>query len=88
MAVFHRNARIESAPFDTESILFNPDTKQFVKLNRANAIIWDRIGGGATTDEIAAALCDYFQGVQPEQAKQDAGEALDEMLRLGLVNQM
>jgi len=87
MNVFHRNSRVEAAPFESEVILFNPDTKQFVKLNQTTAAIWKRLDGGATTDEIAAVLCEDFEGVAPEQAKQDAGTALDEMVRLGLVDQ-
>ena len=87
MTVFRRNSRIESAPFENESILFNPETKQFVKLNRTTAIIWGRLDNGATADDIAAILCDSFKGIVPEQAKEDAGAALSEMLRLGLVTQ-
>jgi hypothetical protein len=84
--VFQRNSRIESAPFDKESILFNPDTKQFVKLNHTTAIIWERLRNGATADEVAAELCEKFNGIVAEQAKADANVALEEMSGLGLIN--
>lgn len=86
MTIFRRNLKIESAPLDAESILFNPDTKQFVKLNQTSAAIWNRLADGATVDEIADTLCQMFDGVLPDQAKQDANKTLDEMLRLGLVS--
>jgi hypothetical protein len=84
-ATFTRNERVESAPLENESILYNPDNKQFVKLNATTALIWDRLGDGASMDDIATFLCDHFAGVSPEQAIEDARGALDEMSRLGLV---
>jgi hypothetical protein len=85
MIVFHRNSRVEAAPFESDAILFNPDTKQFVKLNPTTALIWHRLDGGATVEDIAATLCERFRGVQPDQAKEDTNAALHEMVRLGLV---
>lgn len=82
---YRRNSRVEAAPFEAESILFHPDTKQFVKLNRTTAVIWDRLASGATAEEVAESLCSTFRGVTREEATKDAGAALDELSRLGLV---
>ena len=86
--VYQRNSRIESAPFETESILFHPETKQFMKLNGTTALIWNRLEGGATIDEVVATVCRHFRGVSEEQAREDAGAALDEMSKLGLVTKL
>ncbi len=86
MNVFQRNPKIEAAPFEGEAILYNPESKQFVKLNRTTALIWDHIAKGATLDDIATVICNTFDGVLLEQAKHDSGAALDEMVRLGLVS--
>jgi len=85
MALFRRNARVEHAPFETEAILFNPDTKQFVKLNRTTSAIWSRLESGATVEDVARTICEQFQGVVIETATEDANAALSEMLQLGLV---
>jgi hypothetical protein len=86
--LYQRNSRIESAPFETESILFHPETKQFLKLNGTTALIWDRVASAATVDDVAATLCARFRGVTETQAKEDASTTLEEMSRLGLVTKI
>ena len=87
MSYFQRNSRVEAAPFEADAILFNPDTKRFVKLNATTAAIWSLLDGSTSLDQIAATLCERFEGVSPNEAMADVNAALDEMTRLGLVDQ-
>ena len=46
-------------------------TARYLQLNRSGAVLWDRVSGGATIDELAAALQERF-GIDADRARGDA----------------
>lgn len=80
-----RNPAIEEAPLQGELMLFNPATGQFFVMNRTMTVAWKHCGGNRSVAEIAEELMDAFEGVDRQKAETDVGQALEELLKLGLL---
>ena len=83
--VFKRVPSIEVAPLKDESVLFNPDNNRFCLLNATMAFIWEKLGPGASAEEISAALANSFSGISRSEAEADVSSALAQLVDLGLV---
>lgn len=84
-ALYCRSASIEMAPLQDETILFNPEKKQFCVLNRTASLIWNQLASPTTVDSLAAKLCQSFSGVSLENALRDAESAVQQMLELKFI---
>jgi hypothetical protein len=82
---YSRNLRIELAPMEQESILFDPQTSKFMVLNRTGAFVWNQLSEERSVAEIADALCASFQGVGLPEARNDVEQILGEMASHGIV---
>jgi hypothetical protein len=83
--MYFRNASIEAAPLQDETILLNPENNQFCMLNRTASFIWNRLGGMQPTDALAAGICSNFSGVSREVAIADIDRTLQQLLSLKFV---
>jgi hypothetical protein len=70
-----------------ETILYNPTMQCYCVLNTSAAAMWDALGTPSTEDDLATHLCQTFSGVPIERARSDARAALDEFLRMSLVQE-
>src|SRR5262245_11003870 len=84
-AYFHRNARVELAPLEDESILFDPPSNKFVILNTTSSFLWERLAESSTAADLAQAVCDRFEGVAFGDALHDVGEILKDLVSRELV---
>ena len=82
---YRRSSSIEMAPLQDETILFNPDRKQFCVLNRTASLLWSQLANATTIESLAAKVCETFSGVTPENAQRDAERAVQEMLALNFI---
>ena len=82
---FSRNLRVEIAPLEQESILFDPQSNKFLVLNSTSTFVWERLGEGCTAQELARALCESFQSVGLPEALNDVEQILGEMASHGIV---
>lgn len=76
---------IEAAPLQEETILFHPEKKQFCVLNRSASFIWNQLATPASTNSVAAKLCESFSGISLENALGDTDRTVQEMLALKFV---
>src|SRR3979490_913712 len=83
--LYCRCASIETAPLQDETILFNPERKQFCVLNRTASMIWNQLATPTTTETLAAHVCKSFSGVSMEEVLRDADRTVQEMLTLNYV---
>jgi hypothetical protein len=83
--VYQRSASIEMAPLQDETILFNPEKKQFCVLNRAASLLWSQLANPTTIEGLAAKLCESFSGVTLESAQRDTEHSVQEMLALNFI---
>lgn len=77
---FRRDARVELAPLEAESILFDPQGNKFLVLNGTSSFLWDRLTEPCTASALAQAVCERFDGVAFPDALHDVEQILEEML--------
>ena len=83
---FVRNPKVEATPIGTdEAIVFDSAAPKFCVLNETSALLWYSLATASTTDELAAQICENFD-VEPSEARRDVEQAVEEMLKLGLVS--
>jgi len=80
-----RRAGVDMAPLHGETVLFDPRSNRFCVLNRTGAALWSQLETGGTPEDLAAFLCQTFEGLGPGAAQQDVAEFLAEMTSLDLV---
>jgi hypothetical protein len=83
--LYQRSASIEMAPLQNETILFNPEKKQFCVLNRTASLLWSQLANPTTIENLAAKVRESFSGVTLESAQRDAEHAVQEMLALNFI---
>lgn len=85
MIRYTRSAGVEAAPMQDETVLYNPASKQFCLLNETAAFLWDLLEAPQTEEDLAAELCDAFDGVDAEMATRDVRRTLQQLTDLGIV---
>jgi hypothetical protein len=81
-----RNPKVEATPIGTdEAIVFDSATPKFCVLNETSALLWYSLATASTTDELAVHVCENFDVELPE-ALLDVEQAVEEMLKLGLIS--
>jgi hypothetical protein len=87
-ARFQQNAVVEAAPLEDEIILLEPESSQFCTLNRTAAAIWTLVAEPATVEEIAAGVCNQFEGATEADVRRDVEEALQQMVAQQFVTRL
>lgn len=82
---FSRTPGVEVAPMQGETVIYNPTTGTFCVLNATAAFIWEQLEEARTAEEIAARLCERFDGVNGTEAERDVRSALDQLLEQEMV---
>jgi coenzyme PQQ synthesis protein D (PqqD) len=80
-----RNPKVEEAPLQGELMLFDPATSRFFVLNRTMAYVWRSCEGAIYWDGLVEGLAAEFSGVEPHAAEAHLRQAVDELMKLGLV---
>jgi len=70
--------------FDDWAVLFNPDTADAVGTNPIGVVIWKKMDGKRSLDEIVLEIKDSFEGV-PEAALEEITAFVDKLAERGLV---
>ena len=83
---YRRNPAVEASAMKEESLLFNPGSSKFCLLNETAAFLWEQLERPATADELAAAICDRFDGVAPDRAAKDVEVWLHRLDELALIS--
>jgi hypothetical protein len=83
---YARNANVEEAPLQDETILLQPAAKTFCLLNRTAAFIWKEMSATYSSELIARRLKTTFEGVSADQAVKDVKSTLQSLAALGFVN--
>ena len=81
---YRRGDGVEAAPMEGETLLYHKDTKKFCRLNSTAAYVWECLEQPRTVDDLAAAICEEFDGVERDVARQDAQAAVDELVELSI----
>ncbi len=82
---FRRNPQVEESPLQGELMLFEPEKGRFFVLNRTMAHLWQNCAGSKSLDAIVASVPEAFSMAPREQVEVDMLQALEELIRLGLV---
>jgi len=77
---------LEAAPLENGAVLYHPQTKKFIMLNRSAAAIWSELATPKTRDQLVQRVCAAFPDVDAEVAGNDVNAALDELKALELVS--
>jgi PqqD family protein of HPr-rel-A system len=85
-ASFVGTSEVDSAPLDDGGVvLFHPSSGKFVLLNRSSAVVWAELATPRTEEEVAHTLCQRFPDVSLATARDDVGDALEQLRSLDLV---
>lgn len=85
MTTYTRDASIEVAPLQEETILLDPGQNRFCVLNRTATFMWNQLGTPLTTEALASEICGSFSGVAMKTALADAERTLELLRSLRLV---
>ena len=84
---YRRNAAVETAPMEGETLLYHSSTKTYCKLNGTAAFLWDALAEPQTIEELAGGICDSYDSVDQEHAVADVEAAISELLELSFVEE-
>jgi hypothetical protein len=79
-------AGLESAPLESGAVLYHPDHKRFLMLNRSAALLWTELSTPRTREQLVCHLRAAFPSVDESAAKQDVNNALEQLKALELVS--
>jgi hypothetical protein len=83
---YRRNPAVEASAMKEESLLFNPGNSKFCLLNETAAFLWEQLERPATAEELAAAICNRFEGVERDRAAEDVTTWLHRLDELALIS--
>ena len=73
--------------FDGTGLVFSPESKSAVSLNKTGVYLWNRLKDGATEAEMTAGLIEKYSGVTEEQAAADVKAFLEELRKRSLLSE-
>ena len=77
---------LEAAPLENGAVLYHPQTKKFIMLNRSAAMIWAELSTPKTRDDLVRKVCLAYPDVDTGIADSDVDAALDQLKALELVS--
>ena len=86
VTTYRRNPTVEAAPLQDETILFDPEAKQFCVLNGTAGILWDCLAEPATIEDLCRALTERCEGVEEVAVMEDVRSAIARMFEYQLVS--
>ena len=85
-ATFVALSGLETAPLENGAVLYHPETKKFIMLNRSAAMIWAELSSPKTRDELVRKICSAYPDVDAGVAHGDVDAALGELKALDLLS--
>lgn len=79
-----RHPRTASRIIDGQAVVINVDQNRLYTLNATASRVWQRLGEGASLDDLAAEICHVFD-IDGMTARNDCRRLCDELTTLGLV---
>jgi hypothetical protein len=67
-----------------ETVILDPQTDRYVRLNRAGTTLWECLERPASVEALASRLSSQF-GIEPERASEDAAAFVRQLLDRGLI---
>jgi hypothetical protein len=77
---------LEAAPLEDGAVLYHPQTKKFIMLNRSAAVIWKELATPKTREQLVQRVCAAFPDVDTGVASSDVNAALSQLESLELVS--
>lgn len=77
---------LEAAPLENGLVLYHPQSKKFIMLNRSAALIWGELTTPKTRDQLIQRVCAAFPDVDVVVASSDVSATLDRLSELELVS--
>ena len=84
---YQRNSKTISGRLQDELVVMDIDQGKYFNLNSVATRIWDLLEESMAPDDLCRLLMDEY-GIEPEQCKNEVGEYLVEMVRLGLISEV
>jgi hypothetical protein len=80
---YHRSKKITWRVVEEDSVLLNLDTGYYYTLNEVGRFLWESLDGTKKLSAIHKEILDHYD-VDPETAKNDILELIDDLLKEGL----
>jgi hypothetical protein len=77
---------LETAPLETGAVLYHPQSKKFIMLNRSAALIWNELSTPQTHEQLLRKICSAYPDANASTAENDLNAALDQLKILQLVS--
>jgi hypothetical protein len=77
---------LEAAPLENGAVLYHPQTKKFIMLNRSAAMIWGELATPKTREQLISKVCAVYPDVDEGSAVNDVTAALEQLKSLELVS--
>lgn len=77
---------LEAAPLESGAVLYHPQTKKFIMLNRSAAMIWGELATPKTREQLISKVCAAYPDVDESMAVSDVAAALEQLKLLELVS--
>jgi hypothetical protein len=84
MIRYRRNEKTLTGQLHDELVMMDIDQGKYFSLNNVGTRIWELLENPMSQDELCSALMEEYE-VDEEQCREETGELLREMGRLGLV---
>ena len=68
-----------------EAILFHPEKNRFIVLNSTSSFLWGSLETPSTAEDLAAGICQSFEGVTLPDVLNDVQDTLSQMLSLEVI---
>ncbi len=82
-----RAEQLDWRQIDEEIVILDGARAEYLTLNRSGAVLWRRLALGATREELASALLDVYEDLDPASAGGDADAFLSRLASLGLLEE-
>ncbi|MFA5884650.1 MAG: PqqD family protein [Acidimicrobiia bacterium] len=83
---WQRSPRVVYEVVDGQAVLVDPEGVELLTLNAVGTLVWEELDGVREAADLAAALVDRLDGVEPADLVRDIAAFLDEIRAAGLVD--
>jgi hypothetical protein len=87
MRTFRRTPGVIHDLLDDRPVLIDALGTELITLNHVGGLVWQSLDGTRDSTAVAAQVAERFQGVEPALITRDVELFLDELRRLGLVEE-
>lgn len=83
---WQRSPRVVYEVVDGQAVLVDPEGVELLTLNAVGTLVWQELDGVREPADLAAALVDRFDDVEPADLERDIAAFLDEIRAAGLID--